>query len=222
MRRAVLILHGILMSPAWNRPLARDLRRLGYDPVLNWGYLPWRRGGIEGIAERTCRRLQRRFPDRLPPLDAVGHSMGGLVLRAMHARGYLPAETRLVTLGSPHQGARRAEVFKDHPLYRLLFGPCGQDLRPCSPFLQSLPDQAPPNCLNLISGRGDEVGFRTRHQGDNDGVVEVQATEWPGARRLFIPDVRHAWLTLHPRTREAVCTYLQPMGASMAPNQQPI
>lgn len=206
-RRGVLVLHGIALLPAWNALLARDLRRAGFSPVLNWGYPP-RLPSIAAAAEFVAGRLRRRFPDGIPVLHGVGHSMGGLVLRRLLADGVLPEGGRLVTLGTPHFGARKAELHADRWYFRLLFGGAGADLRPRSEFLQSLPLRVGVEILAVAAGTGGAEGMCRAVPGDNDGVVEVESAALPGSRVLFVPGVRHGLLPWSPRVRAAAVAFL--------------
>jgi pimeloyl-ACP methyl ester carboxylesterase len=69
-------------------------------------------------------------------VDLVGHSMGGLVIRAFVAQTSNPSVVRtIVTLGTPHAGSKLA-VFA--------VGKVRRDLLPGSPFLASLNAQGAP------------------------------------------------------------------------------
>ena len=61
-------------------------------------------------------------------LHVVAHSMGGLLARAYLAR-HRPARLgRVVMLGTPNGGSEVADLLRGWPLYRLVFGPAGQQL----------------------------------------------------------------------------------------------
>ena len=202
----VLLLHGIGLYPLWNAALARDLRAAGWSPVLNWGYARHTKG-IDVVAARIAERLHRRFPDGVPRLHAIGHSMGGLVIRKLVADGVLDAESRFVFLGTPHGGAQKAERFGEAWYYRAVFGGAGQDLRPASEFLRTLP--APPrHSLAVVGGTGAKFGLSAAVHGDNDGTVEVESARLPGVREYFAPCLHHLMLPLSRPVRRAVCAYL--------------
>ncbi len=215
----VLLLHGIGLHPLLLSLLARDLRRAGFAPVLNWRY-PRRSPGIAAVAAGLAARLARHFPEGPPRLHGVGHSMGGLILRRLLADGALPPGGRLVTLGTPHRGARKAGVFGNRRLYRLLFAGAGQDLRPGSPFLRSLPPEPPGPALAVAGVRGNGRGWSRHVPGDDDGVVGLDETLWPGARTLVVPRVLHSLLPLSPRVRRAVVAFLREDGVGAGPGSE--
>lgn len=103
---ALVMLHGLCMNEAqWRRDGAdfpAALAALGYRPLglrYNSGRSIWRNGA----------ELAALLDDLPGPLTLVGHSMGGLVIRSAIAqagrRRWLKRLQRLVTLGTPHQGA---------------------------------------------------------------------------------------------------------------------
>ena len=207
MTAGILLLHGLRLFPLWNGLLAHDLRRDGHHPVHNWGYR--RIGeGLSQVVEEVEERLCRQYPGGVPPLDLVGHSMGGLVARKLLLDGVVPPGGRLVTIGSPHYGAAKAERFGDLWLFRRFFGQCGQDLRPGSRFLMDLPDGAPTQSLSVVSGRGKSRGFSRFVPGDNDGVVETGSQRLRGAEVFFCRGVLHTMQPLHPRVRRVVRRFL--------------
>ena len=68
----VLLVHGIWNAKSWLTPLARRLRREGFD-VEVFGY-PSILGGPEPAIAALIERLRSS-----PPLHLVGHSLGGLI-----------------------------------------------------------------------------------------------------------------------------------------------
>lgn len=203
----VLLLHGLALRPLWNAALARDLRRDGWDPVLNLGY-PRRNESIAAVADGVAEQLHQRFPGGVPPLHGVGHSMGGLVLRKLLADGVLPPGGRLVFLGTPHAGARKAELYGDWRLFKLVFGGAGQDLRPESAFLEELPAPPPADTLVVVGGTGRR-GLSLVLREDNDGTVEASSARLPGAHELFVYWLHHGLLPLSPKVRRAVRAFLK-------------
>ena len=117
-RMAVLI-HGLgECAGSWRsepdyRPL---LRELGWTPVLvtyNSGLSVWQNGELLAT---ELERLLSEWPMAVDEVALVGHSMGGLVARAAIDAGqnaeseWVGQVCRLVTLGTPHEGAPLARL----------------------------------------------------------------------------------------------------------------
>lgn len=109
--RVAVLVHGLCMGDTPWRHHGRRLAALGYTP-LYLRYNSGRRVSQNGrefsaLLERLC----EQWPRPIEELAIVGHSMGGLVARSAchHARiakhRWLGKLTRLVFLGTPHQGA---------------------------------------------------------------------------------------------------------------------
>jgi PGAP1-like protein len=121
--RVVVFLHGLCESDtSWNR--GRDalgttygemLAAAGWTPVFlraNTG-LPLRENGVALSA--LLQRLSESWPVALRRVALVGHSMGGLILRAGGAveseveRHWTRLVSDVITLGTPHLGAPLAQ-----------------------------------------------------------------------------------------------------------------
>jgi len=208
MKQGVLLLHGVNSIRLVLTPLTHDLKAAGFGPVLNWSYMSWRPGGIAAIAERMARRLNLEFPEGVPPLNLVGHSMGGLVQRKLLADGVIPAGGRFISLGTPHFGASRAGRMGDWFSFKLLFGSAGQDLRPDCDFLRNLPLPPAAQSLCIYGGTGKDRGFAPSLPGDNDGTVEAKSAVFPGATAHRVKAL-HAPLPLMKETRQMALQFLR-------------
>jgi pimeloyl-ACP methyl ester carboxylesterase len=109
---------------------------------------------FEGARQTAFRELATAFgvePTRLPEVDVVAFSMGGLVARdlaiADKAGRRLPIR-RLYTVATPHQGARLAGVIMGIPI--------GADMMPTSEFLARLAS-APRDYELVCYARLDDV-----------------------------------------------------------------
>lgn len=97
----VLLVHGLYMNRLWLVPLAWQLHARGWRVEL-FAY-----PSLLEPPAAAARRLARR----LRPADlrhAVGHSLGGLVLRHLYAQVPELPPGRVVTLGTPHAGSAAA------------------------------------------------------------------------------------------------------------------
>lgn len=171
----VLLVHGYCENAGVFWLLARRLRRAGYAAYLHDlgpvfgdidGYAPALAARIEEISARHGRAA----------VAAVGHSMGGLALRACARRPGPHALARIVTLGTPHGGTALAE---------LGLGANARQMRRGGPWLQDLArDEA---------ARPWPQGFAVRTLDDNI-VAPASAAEWPGASNAALDGVGHVAL----------------------------
>ena len=204
----------VILSPAeglWMRP-DRLQPGTGATPViLVHGYCCsravwwWLRGRLEaaGITVATV-NLEPLYADidaYLPALtrriDAVlaqtgarqvaliGHSMGGLVIRAWLARHGSERVCRVVTLGTPHGGTRLAY---------LALGRNARQMEPDSVWLQA-----------LGATTVERVALFSAH---DNYVVPRSRLEWSDAQRVELDGLGHLAMLFSPRVADALLTVL--------------
>lgn len=122
--RVALFLHGLCESEAnWSR--GRTRRGTTYaDELADLGWTPVLLRANSGLSVRTngaalaalLERLVEHWPPGVEEIALVGHSMGGLVIRAATAVGgdwtWRERVTSVITLGTPHLGAPLARGVK--------------------------------------------------------------------------------------------------------------
>lgn len=184
-RRGVVLVHGYLCNRGfWNPWMARLQREgrpfIAVDLAPVFGHID---DGVPTIEAAVSRMTQATG---LPPL-LVGHSMGGLAIRAWLARtGDASRVLRLVTLGSPHQGTWTAH-----------FGhsPNARQLRPGSPWLQALNQAWPPawaQKMTCFYSNADNMVFPPR------------CATLPGADNRLLPGLAHVHMAWQPEVMDAV------------------
>jgi pimeloyl-ACP methyl ester carboxylesterase len=197
----VVLIHGLARTPLSLLGLARDLRRAGHETRL-MGYS----GAIEsyhGIVERVRRRL-REAAARPEPYAVIGHSLGGLIVRAALADwpGELPLPRMIIMLGTPNHSSRLARRFHRWWPYRLVNGECGQLLAQPE-FFASLPVPAVPT--TIIAGTRGWPGARGLFGTEpNDGVVAVAETRLGSAAAPIEVRASHTFMMNNPRVRAVV------------------
>jgi len=201
----VLLVHGLGRTPASLWGLSRALREAGHEPAFV-GYV----AAVERfdvIRSRVRRRLEAVASSGVP-YAAVGHSLGGLLVRAALADwpDTLPLPARLIMLGTPNQPPRLARRLQRFWPYRLAMGEAGQLLaRPA--FFAQLPDLPVPG--TVVAGvRG--IGGRWSPFGEepNDGIVALSETPCEGVPVVEVP-AAHAFLMNHPAVRRLVTEALR-------------
>jgi hypothetical protein len=184
----LLLVHGMGRTPLSMARLGRYLRRQGHQ-VERVGYL----AALESfgrIRNRVRRRLDflARSGERYA---AIGHSLGGLALRAA-LQNVDPPPRCLIMLGTPNQSPRLARRLNRLWLYRLFCGESGQ-LLAREDFFQQLP--LPPVPYTIIAGDAGPRGGRSPFGDDpNDWLVAVDETKvMPGDRPIIVP-VGHTFM----------------------------
>ncbi len=189
----VVLVHGLWMQ-AWSMALiARRLRHAGFAPYLFPYYTV--RHSLQQSAAALARYVQTLPPTR-HPRAFVGYSLGGLVLRALCAQIPFPADTRVVTLGTPHRGSRAADALARWPGGTRLLGQAIGELR------AALPQQWPhcPGTWGSIAGsRSIGLGHLvTRFDGPNDGTVAIDETMLDGVTDRIVLPVSHFSMLFAP------------------------
>lgn len=203
----VLLVHGLGRTPASLWSLARALRRAGHEPS-SVGYV----AAVErfdAIRARVRRRLEAAAAAHAP-FAAVGHSLGGLLLRA--ALADWPADLALprclVMLGTPNRPPRLAGRLHRSWAYRVALGEAGQVLaRPA--FFSELPPLPVPG--TVVAGVRGFPRRRWSPFGDepNDGIVARSETVLHEGVPVVEVPAGHTFLMDHPAVRRIVTEALQ-------------
>jgi hypothetical protein len=195
-RGTFVLVHGLGRTARSMRRLAAEGERRGYR-VRNLGY-DSRKAGILAHAERVGRALSA-LPDD-GPLHAVTHSMGGIVLRAALAGGWVAAERigRVVMIAPPNGGSELADLLGRTPLLRLVVGPAGPELRTGAGGIPGgLPSS--PCELGVIAGAASRRTLaESLFGGPNDGKVSVVRASVDGMRDLLVVSRGHTFIMNDP------------------------
>ena len=190
-RIPVVLVHGYFCNRAIWRPLAHRLARQGHAVAsVNleppFGGLDEYAADIEAAIRTVCARAGSAR------VALVGHSMGGLAIRACLADPVveLPQVAAVVTLGSPHQGTWTA---------RFGIGLNARQMQPGSDWLRALAGRESP------AARERFTAIATRH--DNI-VMPAALTRLPGARQVTLDGIGHLSLAQSPRVAALISDVL--------------
>lgn len=189
--RGVILLHGIVRSSKSIYKVADQLRSEGFT-AFPMEY-PSTQISIEQAAEYLDSVIHKL--EGIEEVSLVGHSLGGLVIRAWFAKHSDPRIHRVVMLGTPNYGAEMADLCCRNILYRAVFGPAGRQLvTDGDGLIPRLP--TPPCEFAVIAGaRGNESGWNPLIPGDDDGTVTVASTQLAGASDFnTLPVLHHGLL----------------------------
>jgi pimeloyl-ACP methyl ester carboxylesterase len=202
--KVVILVHGIIRSSKSFSRMRASLEQAGYT-VIGFDY-PSTQVTIHESAE-YLRRVVASL-EYASEINFVVHSMGGLLVRTYLRHGPDPRIQRMVMLGVPNHGANMANVVQKNPLFKLLFGPAGQQLiEDPEGFIANLP--TPQFEFAVIAGaRGTDEGWNPLIDGDDDGTVEVENTRLPGAADFMTVNGMHSFLMDREDVIDATCRFL--------------
>ena len=206
MSRTLVLIHGLGRTAQSMAPIEREGNRLGMHAV-RVSY-PSRRAPIAALAALVGAQLAAEDG----PFDVVTHSMGGVLLRAAVAYGYLDASRirRAVMLAPPNQGSELADWLRRRWYYRLATGPAGQELgtRPG----ESIPITLPPVAFAV----GVIAGTRSLNplsplifSEANDGKVALSRAQVDGMADFLAVRRPHSTLMRAPEVVAATFAFLE-------------
>ena len=201
----VLVVHGLARTRLSFAYLAHDLKRAGHS-VTSLGYV----AAVERFATVCARVRDRvaRIAATGEPYAAVGHSLGGLILRiALGTRPpVVPPPHLLVMIGTPNRVPRRATRVRQWWPYRVLGGEAGQLLADPS-FFAELPPVTTP--YRIIAGTAGRRGRRSPFGAEpNDGTVSVGETRVCPTDSPIIVPVYHTFMLNDREVRRVVVDLL--------------
>lgn len=199
---AVVLVHGLWLGGFSLVPLARRLARCGLAPYRY--AFPTRRLDLRENAERLD-VFARRVPE--PVVHFVGHSLGGIVIRALFHYCGFERPGRVVTLGAPHGGSAAAARFARTALGRRWLG------RSIAALLagEARAYRAIPREVGVIAG-SVPLGLGrlfVRHDTVNDGVVSAAEAALPGAADTVTLATSHSGMLVSRAVALQTCAFLR-------------
>ena len=193
-QHGVVLVHGLVCNRGFWNPWMRELRArrvpfiaVNLEPVF---------GSIDHyprIIEAAVARLEAATAMRVV---LVGHSMGGLAIRAWLARfGGDARMHRAITIGSPHQGTWLAHCSAAIN---------AKQMRLHSPWLKLLADQE----------TTDRRARFTCFFGHCDNIVmPIDCATLPDAQNVHVPATAHVQMAFRPVVFDELCRWLRPAAA---------
>jgi pimeloyl-ACP methyl ester carboxylesterase len=208
MTRHVLLVHGMGRSAASMLLLSRRLQAEGFKTSLFNYYV-----SVESLDTIIGRLVEQAKRTMKPPFAAVGHSLGGVLVRAAQERLQALGLSQLVMLGSPNQPPVMAQVLKGNPVFRVLTGEAGQKIADPG-FHATLPPPAFP-VLVVAGNSGPKARWLPFKGAESDGVVAVEETRLVGADHKVVPRF-HTFLMNDRQVTREVVAFLNRKGAEDA------
>lgn len=199
----VVITHGLFMSSMVMRPLARMLNRHGWEPVL----ISYQSTSIhfQSFASEIDQHVKRQTST---PIHMVGHSLGGLMLRKYCEERPMMPGARVVTLGTPHQGAHIVSRLKRLRLDGIIGNSREHGLVSEKPSVWRSTTELATIAGNVDTGLLNLLGGQLPHE-RSDGIVLVDETKIPGSKAHVELNVSHTTMIYSRIVAEHIDRFLE-------------
>ena len=205
----VVFLHGISRSFRSLIKLQQAVDNAGFA-TRNIGY-PSREKPLSALVDDIHPAIAPFTDDNEGCTHFVCHSMGGLLARAYIAR-YRPARLgRVVMLGTPNGGSEIADKLRDWWLYRMYFGPAGQQLVTARDADTEALLPAVDYPVGIIAGNRslDPIASNFMLPGADDGRVTVARTKLDGMADHVVIPASHAFMMKNKEAIAQTIAFLQ-------------
>jgi len=215
-KHQLVLLHGLGRSRHSMWIMEKSMQDKGYS-TLNLGYSPMTQD-IESIAKQLSQQVLD-WADPQGPLDFVGHSFGGILIRAILAqpqfaefKGQLG---RCVMLGTPNQGTETASYALSHPIFKHFTPKIAAHLKPDSHFIKNLAE--PKISTGIIAGDKDFHAIipvtwfyqQATKGAPGDGVVEISNTRCRNMSDFIILPLHHSFMMWNSQVMQQIDYFLQ-------------
>lgn len=204
----VVLLHGLARTSGSMGEMERKLGRAGFQ-VVNIGY-PSREQPVQQLAQQAVTEgLEDCSNQGSRRIHFVTHSLGSILVRYYFQEYSDFRLGRVVMLGPPNQGAELVDALAEFPVFGLLNGPSGLQLRTSETGItESL--GAVDFELGVIAGsQAVNPFFAALIPGPDDGKVSVESTRVTGMKEHIVMPVTHTWMMFNNEVVEQVVSFLK-------------
>ncbi len=205
--RCAVLIHGLARLAGSMSKLSQALNKAGWH-TANVDY-PSRKHTVEALASgvvftgvSACRAMGATR------IDAVTHSLGGILMRQFLKDQSIDGFARLVMLGPPNHGSEVVDALRDVPGFVAFNGPAGLEL--------GTGDDSVPNMLGpievdtaIIAGTASiNLLLSNFLPNPDDGKVSVASARLQGMCAMMSIHVSHPFLIKNDASIEQVIAYL--------------
>ena len=189
-KETVVMLHGLFRSNSAMWLLANRVEDAGYE-VIRIEYKSFKVSPNEIIKE-VSKKIDEEIAGKDTKVHFVGHSLGGLMIRAYLAEKKPKRLGRVVLLGSPSKGTDFVDKFRDRWWMKMLGETTLELGKDGDSFHKNLPDPDYP--LGIIAGKKGDDSNDDTIPGEDDGIVPVESTKVDGMADMIVMETSHAML----------------------------
>ncbi|MGE0623672.1 MAG: esterase/lipase family protein [Pseudomonadales bacterium] len=203
----VVLLHGLGRSEMSMLVLENALAGAGFE-VHNLGY-PSADESPDALTARITAAIDDCCADNGRTLHLVGHSLGGLLIRAYLGARYPANLGRVVLIGTPNHGSELADL--DAGLLGTLVEMAGPTAAMLGTGSEDFPASLPPPDypLGVIAGTRDAVVTNEWLPLPNDSMVSTASVRLDGMADYVEFPVTHWGLRNDPQVARAVIRFLK-------------
>jgi pimeloyl-ACP methyl ester carboxylesterase len=204
-RETVVLLHGLGRTRAAMWPLAARIEKAGFD-VVRIGYDSLRLAPEQILAE-VSPQIDACCANLPQPVHFVGHSLGGLMIRAYLAGHEVRSLGRVVLIATPNSGTPLVDAYGD-AWWMDLAGPTAKSLGTgLDSFPNSLPKPDYP--VGVIAGVREYRLLEDLIPGEHDGLVPLESTRIDGMVDFITVDSNHAFLRYSQEVARQTIAFLR-------------
>ena len=209
----VVLLHGLGRKGSAMFLLQKRIREAGYE-VHSIEYASLQEPP-EVILEKVGEQIERYCRNDSRPVHFVGHSLGGLIVRAYLDQKPSINLGRVVLLGTPSQGSELVDIYGDSWLFKIM----GPTARLLGTDEDSFPNQIGPPYypLGIIAGTSSFTITDGNLPGADDGVVSVKSTKIDGMTDFLLVDTSHSMMRYNERVARETIHFLKEGHFSQSP-----
>jgi uncharacterized alpha/beta hydrolase family protein len=204
-KEIIVLLHGLGRNTTSMWLLASRLEDAGYH-VQRVGYSSLDQSPDE-ILKDISSKINQCCQKHKNSVHFVGHSLGGLMVRAYLQNNKLDKLGRVVLLGTPNKGTEAADHFSNSWLMELL-GPTAKALgTDDKSFPKSL--KTPYYPVGVIAGEVKSKFNDPVIPGKDDGIVSVEATKIDSMTDFIIIETSHSMMRYNREVADQTIEFIQ-------------
>lgn len=193
----IVLLHGIARGSKSMEKMATRFTQAGYH-VINIDYKS-QQYTLDRLADNIYEQIKPFTKNGDYKIHFVGHSMGGLVTRAIIKRHRPENLGRVVMLGTPNQGSEVADFLHNNVLFQNFYGPAGMQLLTDQRGIANILGPVDFD-LGIIAGTRSIDPFSSIVlPGRDDGKVTVERTKLKGMKDHVVLPTTHTFMMMNNR-----------------------
>jgi pimeloyl-ACP methyl ester carboxylesterase len=211
----VVLLHGLGRKGNAMFLLQKRIREAGYE-ACSIEY-PSMQEPPDVILKKVGDQIERCCKDDSRPIHFVGHSLGGLIVRAYLDQRPLKNLGRVVLLGTPSRGSELVDIYGDSWLVKIL----GPTARVLGTNENSFPNRIGPPYypLGIIAGTSSFTITDDHLPGPDDGLVSVRSTKIDGMTDFLLVDTSHSMMRYNKTVAIETIQFLKKGRFSQSPTE---